>query len=386
MISRILTERVRSMAKKMPVISITGPRQSGKTIFIKECFHDYDYVNLEHPPTLEKALHDPDHFLQNFKKGLIIDEAQHAPKLFSYIQVISDESKKTGQYILTGSQNFLLLEKITQSLAGRAAIYHLLPFSIQELHRTRFEKKKYENYILKGFYPRLYDKKIPEDEFYSSYIQTYLERDVRGITAVHNMNDFQKLLKLCAGRTGQLINYAALAVEIGVSEKTIKHWLSILETSFVLFFLQPYHRNFRKRIVKTPKLYFTDTGLASYLLGIKTEKQLHDHFAKGALFENMVITDIMKNHLNKGLRPQLYFWRDNTGNEVDCLLESGSELVPIEIKSGKTIHEDFFKGLKYFQKLTKAKPKNSYLIYGGTESHSRSSAQVIGWNQTFKVK
>lgn len=386
MIQRILIKQLQSIARKMPVVSVTGPRQSGKTTFTKQCFPGYDYVNLEHPPTLEKALHDPEHFLKSFKKGLIIDEAQHAPQLFSYIQVFSDESRKSGQYILTGSQNFLLLEKITQSLAGRVAVHHLLPFSIQELRGTSFEKKKFGNYIVKGFYPRLYDKKIPEDEFYSSYIQTYLERDVRQVTAVHNMNAFQKLLKLCAGRTAQMINYASLAVEIGISEKTVRHWLSILETSFVLFFLQPYHRNFRKRIVKTPKLYFTDVGLASYLLGIKTEKQLHDHFAKGALFENMVIADIMKNQINSSMRPQLYFWRDNTGNEIDCLLENASELIPIEIKSGKTIHEDFFKGLKYFQKLAGAKPKNSYLIYGGAESHTRSHGQVIGWNETDKIK
>lgn len=380
MIQRALIRKVKSMAGKMPVLTISGPRQSGKTTLARQCFPDYDYVNLEHPPTLAKAVSDPEEFLKNFKKGLIIDEAQLAPHLFSYIQVFSDASGKPGRYVLTGSQNFLMMEKISQSLAGRVAVFHLLPFSVAELKGTQYEKKKYEKYLLKGFYPRLYDKRIKEDDFYSYYIQTYLERDIRQITAVHSTGDFHKLMRLCAGRTGQLLNYASLATDIGISENTVKHWLSILETSFIIFFLQPYHNNYRKRLVKSPKLYFTDTGLASYLLNISTEDQLKDHFAKGALFENMVIADLMKNRLNRGLRHQLYFWRDHTGHEIDCILEEGSGYSAIEIKSGKTVHSDFFKGLRYFEKLTgKKQPFKHFLVYGGADSYKQQGIIVENW-------
>ena len=377
-----MMNRIRKAATKMPVVSITGPRQSGKTTLARECFPKYDYVNLEDPEAREYAQQDPRAFLGQFKKGVIIDEAQYVPVLFSYIQVISDESKKPGKFILSGSQNFLLLEKISQSLAGRVAVFHLLPFSISELNESGLLVNDFEPHILKGFYPRVYDKKLNAYDFYASYLNTYIERDVRQITAVQNLSDFQKLLRLCAGSAGQLVNFSSLSIELGVNEKTVKSWLSVLETSFVIFFLQPYHTNFRKRLVKTPKLFFTDTGLAAYLLGIKNKEQLSSHFAKGALFENLIIANLLKEQYNKGERASLYFWRDNSGNEVDCLYEDGTRVKPIEVKSGKTIQSDFFRGIKNLNKVLKAKPSECFLVYGGNSMKDWKEARVVGWDKS----
>lgn len=385
MIKRKLIDKIRYMAGKMPVISINGPRQSGKTTLAKQCFPDYSYLNLETPDTLSAAKADPRMFLKQFKKGLIIDEAQHFPELFSYLQEISDESGKTGEYVLTGSRNFLLSEKISQSLAGRVFVTHLLPFSINELKKTKYWKNDSYEFIFKGFYPRLYDKKIPPELFYPSYIQTYTERDVRQIVNVSNLFLFQKFMRLAAGRTGQLVNFSELSMELGIDLKTIKSWFSILEASFIVFFLQPHFRNFKKRLVKTPKLYFYDTGLACNLLGIKRKEELENHWAKGALFENMVIIDMMKNYFNNAQRPPVYFWRDNTGNELDCLLDEGKKLMTLEIKSGTTIHADYFKGLNYYNSLSKVKHENSFLIYGGDKNYQRKEANIVSWKDTMKI-
>jgi predicted AAA+ superfamily ATPase len=344
MIQRSITDKIRQMAEKMPVISITGPRQSGKTTVAKMCFPEYDYVNLENPDTLEEAKSDPRSFLTNFKQGLIIDEIQLMPELFSYIQTISDARNRVGEFILTGSQNFLLSEKISQSLAGRAFITHLLPFSFSELHGANLLPANYENCLFKGFYPRIYDHDIEPQMFYPSYIQTYVERDMRQIVNVSNLHLFQKFMRLAAGRIGQLLNYTNLANELGVDYKTVQSWLSILETSFVVFLLQPHYRNFTKRLVKTPKLYFYDAGLACNLLGIRRQEDLETHWAKGALFENMLIADLMKNFYHRAETPPLYFWRDNTGNEIDCLIDEGNLMKIVEIKSSQTVSTDFFKG------------------------------------------
>lgn len=373
------------MAKKMPVITLTGPRQSGKTTLAKQCFPDYDYVNLEMPNILQEAISDPVKFLRRFKKGLIIDEAQVFPEIFSYIQALSDKSGKAGEYILTGSQNFLLSAKISQSLAGRAFVSHLLPFSINELKRTSFMAKLPGQFIFKGFYPRLYDKKISPDLFYPSYTQTYTERDVRQIANIANLGSFQKFMALSAGRIGQLLNYSELSNELGVDVKTIKSWFSILETSFIVFFLKPHYKNFKKRLVKSPKLYFYDTGLACNLLNIKSAEEVEQHWARGFLFENLVISDMMKNYFNEAQRPPLYFWRDNTGNELDCLVEGGIINKPVEIKSGTTIHPEFFKGLNYYNKLSKGKTDNSYLVYGGSQNYQRREGNVVSWNNTIKI-
>ncbi len=370
------------MATKMPIISITGPRQSGKTTLAKQCFPDYDYMNLENPDIFATAKSDPRLFLSQHKKGLIIDEAQLMPELFSYLQTISDENNKPGEFILTGSQNFLMSEKISQSLAGRVFVTHLLPFSIEELKKSDQWSDNFNQFIFKGFYPRIYDKDIPAGLFYPSYIQTYTERDIRQIINVSNLSSFQRFMRLVAGRTGQLLNYSSIANELGHELKTIKSWFNILETSFVIFFLQPHHKNYSKRLVKTPKLYFYDTGLACSLLGIKDEADINLHWAKGALFENMIIADIIKNYLNKARIPALFFWRDSTGNELDCLIEEALRIKCLEIKSSTTISSNFFKGLNYYKDLSNSDAKDLYLIYGGEKNVKRKEATVLSWKNT----
>ena len=383
MIQRQIIPLIKEMSEKMPIISITGPRQSGKTTLSKNCFPDYDYYNLENPDTFDEAKSDPRYFLSRHKKGIIIDEVQLLPELFSYIQTMSDESGKTGEYILTGSQNFLLSEKITQSLEGRVFIAHLLPFSLDELKNTNCWTDDVEQLIFSGFYPRLYDKNISPNLFYPSYIQTYAERDVRQIVNVGNLYLFQKFMRLTAGRIGQLINYNSLSTEVGVDEKTIKSWISILETSFLCFTLQPHFNNFSKRLVKTPKLYFYDTGLACSLLGIKQKEDIAQHWAKGALFENLVIADMMKNYFNRAEIPPLYFWRDSTGNEIDCLIDDSEWIKSVEIKSSKTISPDFFKGLNFYKNLNER--AKSYLIYGGERESSRNETKVLSWGKVEEI-
>lgn len=380
MIEREIISKIKLMAEKMPVISITGPRQSGKTTVAKMCFPEYDYVNLENPDTLEDARSDPRLFLSRHKKGLIIDEVQLFPSLFSYIQTISDERNKPGEFILTGSQNFLLSEKISQSLAGRVFVTHLLPFSMAELKHVNYNFVNYERYIFEGFYPRLYDKQIFPPLFYPSYIQTYTERDIRQIINVSNLFLFQKFMRLAAGRVGQILNYTNISIELGVDLKTVKSWFSILETSFIVFFLQPHYQNFSKRLIKSPKLYFYDTGLACSLLGIRKEEDLNSHWAKGALFENLIVADLMKNYYNRVEIPPIYYWRDNTGNEVDCLIDEGTIIKSVEIKSSTTISSDFMKGLNYYKKLNdSSKP---YLVYGGAVDVKRKEAEVLSWHNS----
>ena len=378
MIHREIGNVLVKMAGKMPVISITGPRQSGKTTLARMCFPEYNYVNLENPDMYEAAKDDPRLFLSQFKKGIIIDEVQRLPSLFSYIQTISDERNKPGEFILTGSENFLLSEKISQSLAGRVFVSHLLPLSISELERADLVKTEdMDATLFHGFYPRIHKMDIEPEMFFPSYIHTYVERDVRQIVNVSNLFLFQKFLRIAAGRIGQLINYNNIANEVGVDLKTVKSWFSILESSFIVFFLPPHFENFSKRIIKTPKLYFHDIGLACSLLGIRKKEELTSHWSKGALFENMIIADLMKGFLNQGKRPSLYFWRDSAGNEVDCLIDTGSEIKCVEIKSGTTISSDFFKGLKYYRKLNpKAAP---FLIYGGVVNSIQSNATIFGW-------
>lgn len=379
MIKRKLESKIKELSKKLPVISITGPRQSGKTTLVKMCFPDYTYANLEMPDVRDLAKSDPRSFLTNYKNGLIIDEAQYIPELFSYIQGFVDESGKMGKYILTGSQNFLLLEKIAQSLAGRVGIFHLLPFSMNEISGSISLSNNYHTYIFKGLYPRIYDTKISPDQFYLSYIQTYLERDVRNIKNIANLSLFKKFLSLAAGRIGQLVNYASLANAVGVDIKTIQNWFSILEASFIVFFIRSYHKNYNKRLVKSPKMYFYDTGLACALLGIQNQHQIINHYFKGELFENFIISEINKYLVNEGKRPELYFWRDNTGNEIDCIIDEGMSHKIVEIKSSQTISLDFFKGLTYYQKLSGITADKSYLIYGGGINQNRSLGKVIGW-------
>lgn len=375
---KLLTELINS-AHSMPIVSVSGPRQSGKTTLVRSAFPEYAYLNLENQDTQLFAREDPRGFLTQQGDGFILDEVQNVPELFSYLQTISDERKKTGQFILTGSQNFLLMEKISQSLAGRVSLHTLLPFSISELHKTEHEKSEYESYLFNGFYPRIYDQNLNPGKWLGDYIQTYIERDLRKIVNVGDLSVFQSFVKLCAGRNGQLVNLSNLSNEVGVSYQTIKRWLAVLEASFIIFLVNPYYRNFKKRITKTPKLYFYDPGLATFLLGIQSIDQINIHYSKGELFEGLILSELKKYFHNKGLNIPLYYWRNKTGKEIDCIVEYQNRIWAIEIKSGRTIRKSYFDNLHYWQKLTGEKSENSILIYGGDERQQRSTGNVYGW-------
>ncbi|MCX8010760.1 MAG: ATP-binding protein, partial [Ignavibacteria bacterium] len=364
-----MTTKAYQLTKKFPILAVIGPRQSGKTTFVKSAFSGMDYVNLEEPDTCLFAQNDPRSFLNSHPNGLIIDEAQRVPELFSYIQTISDSAKKRGQFILTGSQNFLLHEKISQTLAGRVAILTLLPFNFNELSIVNAERD-FSEYIYRGFYPPIYDRKIEPIDWYPNYIRTYVERDVRQLKNVSDLNSFTLFVKLCAGRIGQLLNISSIADECGISVNTAKSWLSILESSFVIFRLQPLHQNFNKRLVKMPKIYFYDTGLACSFLGISNSDQVRNHFQFGSLFENLIITELMKSRFNRGLSSNIYFWRDKLGREVDCLIDDGITKTIIEIKGGMTINDDYLKGLNYYKELSGKKNIKSFVIYGGNKSQN----------------
>ena len=376
--SRKIEPKLKEMAGKFPVIAITGPRQSGKTTLAKKLFAHHAYTTLENPDTREFATNDPKGFLAQFSDGVIIDEVQHVPQLFSYIQGIVDASGKNGNFILTGSQNFLLMEKVTQSLAGRVYIYNLLPFSLSELSRK--DREQNLNMLMHtGGYPRIYQQQIAPADFFPSYVQTYVERDVRSLVNVSDLQVFNAFLKLCAARVGQLFNASALGNELGISYKTVQRWLSILETSFILFRLQPWYRNFNKRTVRSPKIFFHDTGLLCYLLGIGSADQLQGHFAYGHLFENFIISELQKQHWNKGNAFPAFFWRDSSGNEVDILIENGATLDLFEIKSTLTVRERMFVHMKRFEKLAEPQMCNLHVVYGGEENYQRSEVAVNGW-------
>lgn len=379
MIPRILGQRIQDAAAKMPVIVVTGPRQSGKSTLIRHSFPQYDYANLEDLQQRQFALEDPRNFLRNLGEHAIIDEVQHVPDLLSYIQTIVDENKRPGQYILSGSQHILLMESVSQSLAGRVSIFNLLPFSLEEIDRTSFAQALYEDYIFRGFYPRIYDQDLDPTSWLSDYIQTYVERDLRQVINVSDLGTFRQFLQICAGRTGQQVNFSEIGGQIGVSYHTVHRWLNVLETSYIIYFLRPFHKNYNKRIIKTPKLYFYDTGLACALLNLRQVADLNAHFAKGALFENFIISETLKNHLHRGIQPAMYFWQAAGRHEIDLLLDHRGQLIPMEIKSSRTLHSNFFDGLTYFQDLSGASPDHSYLLYGGDEVQIRSQAKVVGW-------
>lgn len=375
--------------KKFPVIAILGPRQSGKTTLVRNIFKKYVYVSFEDPETRSFAQTDPRKFLKTHenKHGIIIDEFQHVPEILSYLQLEVDTKKRPGYFILTGSQNFLMNQAITQSLAGRVGILNLLPLSINELKRSKLVKiDNADKVIFDGGYPRIYSEKIDAKKLYPSYIQSYIERDVRQLTNVGDLRSFQRFMKLCAGRIGQQLNFSELAGVCGVSVSTTQRWISILEASYILFLLQPYFKNFNKRITKSPKIYFYDTGLACSLLGIESPKILATHPLRGHIFESFIVADICKQYFNIGKRPPVYFWRDMNGRlEVDCIIEEASNLFPIEIKSGETIASDYFKNLKLWSKEAKVEAENNYVIYGGDLSQKRSHGNIIGWSKIGKL-
>ena len=378
MFKRTLTTKIISLAEKFQVITLTGPRQSGKTTLVKAAFPTLPYVSLEEPDVRQIALTDPRGFLVNYPTGAILDEVQHTPELFSYIQSLVDGDPEI-QFILTGSANFLLMEKISQTLAGRTAILHLLPFSMAELTPNIPAFERYESLIFKGQYPRIYDRDLDPTDFYPSYIQTYVEKDVRLMKNIGDINAFIRFIQLCAGRAGQLLNYASLASDAGISPNTAKAWLSILESSYIVYRLQPCHRNFNKRLVKSPKLYFYDTGVACSLLGIRDEDQVALHYMKGALFENLIINEFIKTNIHLGRRSQTYFWQDSQGKEIDCLLVAGEESLPIEIKSGRTMNNSYFANLKYWRGLAKMPEDWGYVVYGGEKTLETSIGALVSW-------
>ncbi len=393
MIQRTLTVKLKKAATQYPVITLTGPRQSGKTTLVKAVFPDYKYISLENPDQRMFALDDPNGFLRQFDTGVILDEVQRTPDLFSYIQTIVDSKDRPGQFILTGSQNFLLIERISQSLAGRSVIFHLLPFSQRELQGMETYYPEDFPYVssnlpvqndlwttlLTGFYPRIHDKGLVAREWLASYYQTYIERDVRSVVNVGDLETFGRFIRLCAGRTGQLLNFSSLAADCGISNMTAKRWLSVLQASFIIAQVRPHYENFNKRLIKAPKLYFLDTGLLSFLLGIRNADELRYHALRGAVFESFVFSELYKLYLHHGQVPDIYFWHDVKRHEIDFILDRGRKMLPIEVKSGETLTLDSFKGLKYYRDLAGDKSERPVLIYGGDENYIRNDIQVLSW-------
>lgn len=392
MIKRALEKELKISSRQFPAVAVLGPRQSGKTTLVKATFPKYKYISLENLDNRQDAISDPRHFLETHENeyGIILDEVQNTPDLLSYIQTYIDEHKKHGYFILTGSQNILLNEAISQTLAGRISILTLLPLSINELKEARLLSDSLEKAMFTGSYPRIFDEKIIDEKptpqkWYPNYIRTYIERDVRMLKNVHDLSLFQKFIKLCAGRIGQVLNLVSLGDDCGVDAKTVDNWISILECSYIIFTLRSHHKNFSKRLIKSPKLYFYDIGLACSLLEIEDEKELNTSYLRGNLFESFVLSELIKNRYNLDKIPNLYFWRDSQGHEIDGLIEKGERLTPLEIKIGKTLNTSFFDGLNFWNKLSNSDPKNSFVIYGGKEKHERKKIRVLGWQSLTSV-
>jgi len=370
-----------SAAQSFPVTVLTGPRQSGKTTLLKHLFPQYTYINLEAPDSLLKVKSDPRGYLASTKGPWIIDEAQRLPELFSYIQVYLDENNAAGQFILSGSQNFQLLEKISQTLAGRAAILELLPLTYDEfLSHKKMEQKKVWDYVYHGAYPRPYQENLDHQLWYNSYIRTYLERDVRDIMKVRDLSKFQLFLKLCAGRHGQLLNIESLAVDCGISGTAATQWFSILEASYICYRLRPYRKNYNKRLVKTPKLFFYDSAIVCHLLEIESPQHLAMHVSRGHIFEGFILSEIIKSYTNRGREAPVYFWRDHSGLEVDIIVERPENISAIEVKSGMTFDRDFLTSLKKWQTISGTDFKNLQLIYAGSEPFIHQDISILPWD------
>lgn len=397
MIPRALEPVLRQVASQVPVVTLTGPRQSGKTTLMRSVFDEADYVSLEEPDHRDHALEDPRGFLRQFRGPVILDEVQRTPDLFSYIQTLVDEDDRPGRFLLSGSQNFLLARSISQSLAGRSAILHLLPFSRSELDRREpiaperlgrdlpteqpsTAASSLVGTLFRGFYPRIHDRDLDPTRWLGDYYRTYVERDVHEIIQVGDLETFSRFVRLCAGRNGKLLNYSSLANDCGVAHTTAKRWISILEASFLVLLLRPHHRNFSKRLIKSPKLYFLDTGLLCYLLRIRSPEDLQIHASRGAIFESYVVSELHKGFVHRGREPDLHFWRDSAGHEIDVLVETGPEsLVPVEAKSGETVTRDFFKGLDFWRELVGDPDAPAALVYGGDRNLLRRGVTVYGW-------
>ena len=379
MIPRAATATVLRLAQGFPVLALTGPRQSGKTTLARAAFPGKPYVSLENPDEREFALTDPKRFLARFAQGAILDEVQRCPQLLSWLQALVDERRTMGDFVLTGSAQLDLVAGITQSLAGRVARIELLPLSAQELSDAGLLPDTLEQTLLQGGYPALYDRPVTPHDWLANYVATYVERDVRQLVAVRDLGQFQTFVKMCAARTGQLLNLAALGADCGISAVTAKHWLNVLETCYIVTLLRPHHRNFGKRLVKTPKLYFLDSGLAAWLMGIRDAQTLQTHASRGALFETWVVSELYKQRLNLGKPLDLWFWRDSSGTEVDVLIERASGLQPVEIKSGSTWASDWADSLRKWHKFALSQGQDPTIIYGGESSHERQDHRLCGW-------
>lgn len=378
-INRQIAKSISLHLANYPILALTGPRQSGKTTLLKKILPEYRYVSLEDIDLRSFAEEDPIGFLKKYDKHVIFDEIQRVPHMFSYLQTVVDESQQMGQFVLSGSQNFHLLTHITQSLAGRVAIYKLLPFDIPELEESGLLLQDWKSLIIKGFYPAIYDRDMDHSVYFSNYIQTYVNRDVSELTKVQDLKRFNNFLGLCAARTGQLVNLSNLANECGISQPTAKSWLSILESSYIIFLLQPYYENFNKRLVKSPKLYFYDTGLVSYLLGFRGVEDLDNQSLIGNLFENLIIADMFKrNHHQYQLR-DYWFWRDSNGHEIDLLSKRSGGFDIYEIKSTQTVLPRLTKGMDFFDSISNGQVKSKTLIYGGNENQERSKFTIRAW-------
>ncbi len=379
MLNRSAFSSALRLAQGFPVLAITGPRQSGKTTLARTLFADKPYVSLEDPEERSFADSDPRGFLARFPQGAILDEVQRCPDLFSYLQGVVDKRKRMGEFILTGSQQFGLMSGISQSLAGRVGLLQLLPFSLVELKDGGLLPATLDETMLRGGYPPLYDRPVAPGDWFPNYVTTYLERDVRQLLAVRDLSLFQRFLKMCAARSGQLLNLSALAVDCGISHVTAREWMTVLEASYVVYLLRPHHQNFGKRLVKMPKLYFLDTGLMAYLLGIRDADTLATHASRGALFETLVVSERVKREFNAGQVAELYFWRDNVGHEVDLLIPHGNQFMPVEIKSGSTFSNDWTVALRKLSALFGDSALPPGIVYGGDEQYERDGCRVVGW-------
>lgn len=385
-IPRLLSQRIKDGAQQMPVIALIGPRQSGKSTLARHLFPDHTYLDMQDADLFAFANEDPKGFLHAYKSehGIIIDEAQYAPALFPQIKVEADVDPQPGYFVLSGSQNFLLLEKITESLAGRVYFYTLLPLSISELHNANLLLESLDQQIAQGFYPRVYLPAVNPYEYYENYIATYVERDIRSIRNLDNILVFKKFIQLCALRVGNILNIAGLASSCGITEVTAKNWLNLLKTSFILFLLPSYHNNLSKRVIKSPKLFFYDVGLAATLAKRSSETIANDRALYGALFENMMIVDLIKNFNAHTIRPQLTFFRDINHREVDLIIELGGKTIPVEIKASQTATSSFFDTLTWFNELHDNQ-QNAVVVYAGKQDQKRSKGSMIGWQHIEKL-